>query len=151
MRPDPHHRYSGKDSGRIIYLGDVRRRRAAARRHTPDRYYLLGLLLVALAGWALWLTVFLAVPPARLLTYTAFCASLWVALAATAAIVAYGIEWQLGRYPVLSISFRRGALFASVVVLNLALLASHHWMLAAGLVLALAALMAELALTQLYR
>jgi hypothetical protein len=151
MRPDPHHRYSAKDSGRIIYLGDVRRRRAAARRQAPDRYYLLGLLLLALAGWALWLTVFLAVPPARLLTYAAFCASLWIALGSTAAIAAYGIEWRLGHFPLLSVCLRRGALVASVVVLNLALLAAHHWLLPAGLVVAVAALMTELALTQRLR
>ena len=150
MRPDPHHRYSGKDSGRIIYLGDVRRRRAAARR-APDRYYLLGLLLVGLAGWAMWLTIFLTVPPPRLLTYTAFCGSLWVALAATTAVAAYGIEWKVGGYPLLSVCFRRGALVAFVVVLNLALLAAHHWLLPAGLVVAVAALMTELALTQRLR
>lgn len=128
MRPHPHHHHPPGDTGRIIRLGDVRRRRAA-RTRAPDRHYLASLLLIAAVGWALWLTVLFTLPPARLLTYVAFLAPLWLAVAASGALVAYGIEWKRGLVPSLAVCGRRGALTALLVVLNLAALSAHRWSL----------------------
>lgn len=128
MRPDPRHQQSPTSSDRIIYLGDVRRRRAI-RKRAPDRQYLAALFLVAAVAWAAWLTVLFTVQPMRLLTYVAFLAPLWVALTSTGSIVAYAAEWRRGMFPGLRVCVRRGALAASVIELNLALRAAHHWSL----------------------
>lgn len=138
MRPNPQQARNDEHPGRIIYLGDVRRRRGG-RDRAPDGHYLGVLALVALAGWIAWLLVLLNLQPARLISYTAFFTPLWVALAASGALVAYGIDWRRGLMPGLIQSGRRGALAASVVVLNLALLASHHWSLPVGAITLVAA------------
>lgn len=126
MRPHPHHHHPPGETGRIIRLGDVRRRRAA-RTRAPDRHYLASLFLVAAVCWALWLTVLFTVPPVRLLTYIAFLTPLCVALAASGALLAYAIDWQRGLAPSLSTCGRRGVLGALLVVLNLAAQAAHRW------------------------
>ena len=131
MRPDPHQQHPERQSGRIIYIGDVRRRRAA-RRRAPDRYYLTAFALVALGAWAIWLAVVLSLSPARLLTYLAFFAPLAAALTATGAIVAYGLEWRFAGAPGLRRSTVQGGLLAALVIVNLALLAAHHWVLPVG-------------------
>jgi hypothetical protein len=128
MRPNPTHPRD-EDSGRIIYLGDVRRRRSSRRRQTPDHHYVLVLGLVAIAAWIVWLSVFLTLPPARLLTYLAFFAPLFVAVAGSCTVIAYAIDWRRGYYPSLRECLRRGTLAAAVVVVNLAAMAAHHWML----------------------
>jgi hypothetical protein len=71
--------------------------------------------------------VVFTVPPARLLTYLAFFAPLWIALASSSAIGAYAIVWRLGNVPDLPSCSRRGALLATFSVANLGLLATHHW------------------------
>lgn len=114
------------EGGRIIYLGDVRRRRARGRL-APDRHYLAVLALVALAAWALWLVVLLTLPPARLLTYLAFFLPLGIALSVTGALVSYAADWRFGALPSLRRALRRGLLLAGVVILNGALLAAHLW------------------------
>jgi hypothetical protein len=117
---------AGRESTRIIYMGDVRRRRGK-QRQAPDRQYLGALGLVALSAWAVWLTVLFSLEPARLLTYIAFFFPLSVALAATGSLAVYGFEWRGGTRPSLRLAGRRGLLFALFVVANLALLAAHRW------------------------
>jgi hypothetical protein len=126
MRPDPTERHEHDPSGRIIYLGDVRRRRGP-KRQSPDRHYLAVVGLAALAGWAVWGIVLLTLPPSKLLTYLAFFVPLAVALAATATLAAYGIEQRQTHYAGLRGAGRRGASFAAVVIVNLAFLAAHSW------------------------
>lgn len=144
MRPTVQHHDTREQSGRIIYLGDVRRRRSG-RRRAPDRHYLLALCLVAVVAWTLWLAVFLSLPPARLLTYAAFLAPLWVALAATGSIAAYGLEWKRGYAPSLRACTRRGVLFASVLVVNLAVQAAHRWVLPVGAITVMAVVVVDVA------
>jgi len=131
MRPNPQHGHAQGEPGRIIRLGDVRRRRAA-RKRAPDRQYLAALLLLAAVGWAIWLTVFLTVPPSRLLTYLAFLAPLGIAVTATGALVAYAVDWHRGFAPSLLTCGRRGGLAAGVIVLNLALGGAHRWSVFVG-------------------
>jgi hypothetical protein len=138
MRPDPQDLRNETD-GRIIYLGDVRRRRTGRRRQQPDRHYLAALGLASVAAWAVWLTVVLTLQPARLISYVAFLLPLALALTATGSIVLYAVEWRLGQLPSLRAEVRRAALVAGVVVANLALLAAHRWSI---LVLGLSALLA---------
>jgi hypothetical protein len=144
MRPNPtqHH---DSDSGRIIYLGDVRRRRSSKGRQAPDRHYLLVLALAAIAAWGVWLVVLFTLPPARLLTYLAFFVPLSVAVGCTGTLVAYGLEWRLGYFPSLGTCLRRGFLAAVAVVLNLAFLAAHRWILPIGAVSIAAAVFTDLA------
>lgn len=115
-----------KDSARIIYMGDVRRRRGK-QRQAPDKHYLGAVGLVALSAWSIWVTVLFSLEPARLLTYLAFFLPLAVALAATGTLAAYWMEWKMGGMPSLRISYRRGALFALALTANLALAAGHKW------------------------
>lgn len=147
MRPDPHQQQTPERTDRIIYLGEVRRRRAL-RTRAPDHHYLASLLVVAAVAWAVWLVVFLTVAPAKLLTYLAFLAPLWLAIVATGAILTYGVEWQRGFVPSLPGSIRRGAWLASLVVANAALRFAHHWgwPVAVGMVLLAAA--AEFLITE---
>ncbi|HZU12781.1 MAG TPA: hypothetical protein VFB58_08080 [Chloroflexota bacterium] len=130
------------EAGRIIYLGDVRRRKTSRRRLSPDRHYLAALAVVALAAWALWALVVLTLPPARLLTYLAFFLPFGLALASTGALVAYAAERRFGTAPSLSGSVRRGILLGAFAVLNGATLAAHLWspvVLLGGAVVAAAA------------
>lgn len=139
MRPDPDDHSSGSDPARIIYLGEVRRRRAS-RSTAPARQYLAVLGLIALVSWALWLSVLLALQPARLLTYLAFFIPLWVALASTLTIALYTFEWRRGLLARLSRCGARSAVLATVLVVNLALQAAHRWsVIVAGATLLLAA------------
>lgn len=85
--------------------------------------------MVAAGFLAVWLAVVLTLSPQRLLTFLAFFAPLFGALAAIGAVVAYAVEWQRGYYPSLRECLRRGVLGAGVVVLNLALVAAHRWKL----------------------
>lgn len=128
MRPDPRQHPERDESGRIIYLGDVRRRRGS-RRQEPDTHYLAALVLVAVACLAIWAAVLLTLQPARLLTYLAFFVPLGIALAALATIGVYALEWRRGLFPSLSRCVRRGALIAVVIVANLAVRAGHRWTL----------------------
>jgi hypothetical protein len=143
MRPNPTQPHDS-DSGRIIYLGDVRRKRTSRRRQAPDRHSPVVLCIIAAAAWAVWLTVFLTLPPARLLTYLAFFTPLFVAVAATGAVLAYAVEWQRGYYPSLTVCLRRGALLAAVVVSNLSFLAAHRWVLPVVVVSVVAAVLVDI-------
>lgn len=140
MRPDPHPS-TPEESDRIIYIGDVRRRRG--KRRAPDRQYLAVLAIIALAAWAIWIAVTLTLAPARLLTYLAFFTPLSIAIAATSAVVIYTLEWRAGRFPTLRGSVRRGGLVAALIIANLALLASHHWSVPAAGVTILGAIAVE--------
>lgn len=142
MRPDPHHPSSHDDTDRIIYIGDVRRRRQGKRR-APDRHYLAAVAAVGVAAWAIWAVVLLTLAPARLLTYLAFFVPLGVALAATTALAIYGVEWRSGRISSLRASIRRGILVALLIVVNLALQASHHWSVPGAGITILAAIAVE--------
>lgn len=142
MRPDPQDTSTDRDVDRIIYLGDVRRRKVARRRQAPDRHYLAALGLVAAASWAVWLTVVFSLQPARLLTYVAFFAPFAIALAATCSIALYLGEQSVGRLPVLGAEVRRGVLVSAVVVFNAGFQAAHRWSIAVlgiSLLLAIAA------------
>jgi hypothetical protein len=143
MRPNPTQRRD-EDSGRIIYLGDVRRRRTSRRRQAPDHHYILVIGLIAIAAWGVWLTVFLTLPPARLLTYLAFFTPLAVAVLCTATVIAYGIDWQRGYFPSLQECLRRGTLSAGVVVLNLVAMAAHKWSLPVALISIVAAILTDI-------
>jgi hypothetical protein len=142
MRPDPHHPTAHDDTDRIIYIGDVRRRRQGKRR-APDRHYLAAVAAVSVAAWAIWVVVLLTLAPSRLLTYLAFFVPLGLALAATSALAIYGAEWRSGRLPSLTDSIRRGILVALLIVANLALQASHHWSIPGAGISILAAIVAE--------
>jgi hypothetical protein len=126
MRPNPTQPHD-TDSGRIIYLGNVRRKRSARRRQAPDGHYLALTAVVGVAAWAVWATVLLTLPPSRLLTYLAFFAPMFVGMACIGALSSYTVEWRRGYYPSLRASLRRGVLAAAVVVANLAFLAAHRW------------------------
>jgi hypothetical protein len=126
MRPDPTERHDHDPSGRIIYLGDVRRRRGS-KRQSPDHHYLAALALIAVAGWAAWSVVVINLNPSKLLTYLAFFAPLSIALIATATLAAYVVDFRRLEYASLRIAGRRGFSFAAVVVINLSVLAAHHW------------------------
>ena len=126
MRPDPTERHEHDPSGRIIYLGDVRRRRGP-KRQSPDHHYLAVVALAALAGWAAWVIVLFTLPPSKLLTYLAFFIPLAIATASTATLLAYALEQRRTHYASLTGAGRRGASFAAVVILNLAFLAAHRW------------------------
>jgi hypothetical protein len=141
MRPDPTERHEHDPSGRIIYLGDVRRRRGT-KRQSPDHHYLAAVALAALVGWVVWCAVLLTLPPSKLLTYMAFFIPLAVAVASTATLVAYGLEQRRAHYATLRSAGRRGASFAAVVIVNLACLAAHRWtvLLAALTIVAVIAL-----------
>jgi hypothetical protein len=125
MRPDPRQDHERDASGRIIYLGDVRRRRS--RRTAPDRHYLAAVVLLGVVAWAVWLCVFLTLAPARLLTFLAFFVPLGLALAATGTVVAYAIDVRRTQVPSLLRAGRRGSLVAAVLVTNLAVTAAHRW------------------------
>ncbi len=138
MRPDPEHTYTeSSDSGRIIYLGDVRRRKAARKNALPDRHYLASIAVLAGLGWAIWLTVLFTVPPSRLLTYVAFSAPLSLGLGATSTLIAYAVEFRTTRVASVGRSIRRGSFLSVLVIGNLALLGAHRWT-----VLALVAMLA---------
>lgn len=142
MRPDPTERHEHDSTGRIIYLGDVRRRRGS-KRQSPDHHYLAALALIALAGWAAWAIVLFNLTPSKLLTYVAFFLPFFIALAASATLVAYLVEQQRYQFAGLRAAGRRGASFAAVVVINLAFLAAHHWSVPVLAVTALAAVGAD--------
>jgi hypothetical protein len=127
MRPNPHDGTTEDDAARIIYLGEVRRRRASRQRQQPDHHYLAALGLVAATSWAVWLTVVFSLPPARLLTYLAFFVPLGLAIGATSAIGLHLADTRAGRVPGLRQSIRRGYLIAGVIVANLAFLAAGRW------------------------
>ena len=126
MRPDPTERHEHDQSGRIIYLGDVRRRKGA-KRQSPDRYYLAALGLIALAGWAAWGVVMFSLSPSRLLSYLAFLTPLGIGLFASSTLLAYAVEYRRHHYARLLDAGRQGTLVTAVVLLNLSLLAAHHW------------------------
>ncbi|GAC1466822.1 MAG: hypothetical protein PVSMB7_12680 [Chloroflexota bacterium] len=115
------------DSGRIIYLGDVRRRKAGRGRRLPDRHYAAALVVVTVVSWAIWLTIVLTVPPSKLLTYLAFLSPLSVGLASSGALIAYALEYKTRAIPNIVRSLRRGLLFSAVAIVNVATLAAHHW------------------------
>jgi hypothetical protein len=127
MRPNPEDHSSLRESGRIIYLGDVRKRRAGSRRVSPDGHYLAALLLLAVSAWAVWATVIFSLPPTKLLTYVAFFAPLTVAVAATGTIAAFWSERFVTGFASLRVAGRRGVEMAAIITLNLAAFASHHW------------------------
>jgi hypothetical protein len=126
MRLEPRDDADEVDSDRVIYLGDVRRKRAAPDL-APDRHYLFALSAISLVAFGTWLTVLLTLPPQKLISYTVFFLPMWVTIGSVAAIGAYGLDKRLGRVPSLVVCLRRGGLVATSVVVNLALLAAHHW------------------------
>ncbi len=142
MHPDPQQDPRYDDPGRIIHLGEVRRRRRSAG-VLPDRHYLAGMLTAAVLGWLSWITVVLTVPPSKLLTYLAFFVPLWLALSATGSALAHMMESRALGMADFRHSVRRGALFGVVVVANLVLLAAHRWSLPALAVLCGAALFVD--------
>ena len=142
MRPDPRQHPERDESGRIIYLGDVRRRRGS-RRQEPDTHYLAALVLVAVACLAIWAAVLLTLQPARLLTYLAFFVPLGIALAALATIGVYALEWRRGLFPSLGRCARRGSLISAVIVANLAVRAGHRWTVLVALGSVAAALLVD--------
>jgi hypothetical protein len=146
MRPDPQHRRDDRNTGRIIYIGDVRKRRGG-QRQTPDRYYLAALALIGAMGWAAWLTVVMSLAPSRLLSYVAFFAPLAVALSATATIVLYAIDWWRGRLPTLRTCLRRAVLIAAVIEVNLAFLGARLWLAGVAAISIAAAVLLEVALS----
>jgi hypothetical protein len=133
MRPNPTQPHDA-DSGRIIYLGNVRRKRSSRRRQAPDRHYLAVIGVIAVAAWAVWLAVLLTLPPSRLLTYLGFFTPMFVGIAAIGALVSYAVDWRRGFYPSLRVSLRRGLLAGALVVTNLAFLAAHRWTSILGLI-----------------
>src|SRR5579872_224930 len=145
MHPDPEREQSGLPTGRIVYIGDVRRRREA-RRRAPDRHYLFALGLIALVAWAAWLAVLVSLAPSRLLSYLAFFTPLTIALSASGAIVSYVVEGRVTGWPVLRRSTRHGLLLAAVIVANLALLAAHRWILPVASVTVVGAVLVEIAI-----
>ena len=144
MRPQPQNRGHGEDPGRIIYLGDVRRRRRAESTRLHDYQYIIAVVPVALVAWALFLTVALTVPPSKLLTYVAFFLPLWIALWATGCLAFYLGETLFIGPSDLGDSVRRGCLLALFAVVNLAALAAHHWSVALLGVSATAAVLVDL-------
>lgn len=142
MRPDPTERHEHDPSGRIIYLGDVRRRKGS-QRQSPDRHYLAAIGLAALAAWAIWAVVLFSLAPSKLLTYIAFLAPLAIALAATGTLGAYAFEHRRHQYATLRPAFRRGFSLSGVTIINLSFLAAHHWSVIVFAVSALAAVIAE--------
>lgn len=147
MHPSPDSHYERNDVGRIVHLGEVRRRRQHSRYPSSQRYYLAVLLFVAAGAWTVWSIVLFSLPPFRLLTYLAFLAPLWVALASTGAAGWYGVERHMERFPRLSSCLRRGSLGATAVVLNLAFLAGNQWSPVVGIVLTASAVLAEIGLS----
>jgi hypothetical protein len=133
------------DSGRIISLGDVRRRRTS-RSRAPDRQYLAATAIIGGFAWLGWLLVLFTVQPTKLLTYIAFFAPLWLAVTSTGALGAYGIDWRRGALPSLRVCARRGALISSAIILNLAFLAAHRWSIFLLPVSAAAAIAIDIAL-----
>jgi len=119
---------------RIIYIGDVRRRRGKVSRQ-EHRHYLYVLSACALFAWAFWLVVALNLSPAKLLTYLAFLSPLWLALAFTGTVTALVLAARYSEFVSVRSSARRGMIAASVVVGNLGLSAAHHWSLLAPLLL----------------
>jgi hypothetical protein len=148
MRPDPRDRSTDGDVERIIYLGDVRRRRAGHKRQAPDRQYLAVLALAAVVAWAVWVTVVVSLQPSRLLSYLGFFVPFGVALSLTAGIGMYLVEERLGHAAALGAALRRGALVAGVVVVNAAFQAGHAWSVAVLGGSVLLALVAEAAATR---
>lgn len=148
MRPNPEHTNIDGEPARIIYLGDVRRRRAARQRQQPDRHYLAAFALVAGVSWAIWLNVVFSLHPARLLTYLAFFIPLSVALATTSAIGIHLVESRAGHLPGLRQSLRRGILVAGVIVANMAFLAASRWSVLVLGVSILAALSVEVGMAR---
>jgi hypothetical protein len=148
MRPNPDHRSSEDDSARIIYLGDVRRRKTARQRKQPDHHYLAALGLIALVSWAIWLDVVFSLHPARLLSYLAFFVPFAAAIATTSAIALHIGETRAGRFPGLRQSVRRGVLIAGVVVANMAFLAAGRWSVLVLGLSTLAALSVEVGMTR---
>lgn len=126
MRPDPNHGLPDTDTGRIISLGEVRRRKSR-HRSTDDRSYLAVLVFVGAMGWALWSAVLLSLRPARLLTYLAFFVPLSAALAATLALGLYWLEYRRHGFPLVTRAVRRGTLVSTVACANLAMQAAHRW------------------------
>lgn len=128
MRPDPQHRRNSAESGRIIYIGDVRKRRGI-RGQAPDRYYLWAIALVAAMSWGAWLTVVMSLAPSRFLSYVAFFVPLAVALAATWTVSLYAIVWWRGGRPSVAVSARRAVLITAAIEINLGFLGARMWLL----------------------
>lgn len=145
MRPEAQLHGSDDTPNRIIYIGDVRRKKQGRTRQ-PDMQYLAVLGLIALAAWVVWGVVLFNMVPSRLLSYMAFLTPLTVALTASGSIGAYVIEYRMGYVPALRSCVRRGLLVAAVLVLNLVVLAAHRWALPLLGVSAVLALGVELAM-----
>jgi hypothetical protein len=135
------------DSGRIISLGDVRRRRIG-RGRAPDRQYLAATAVIVGFAWAGWLLVVFTVQPTRLFTYVAFFTPLSLALSATGTLAAYAIDWRRLSVPSLRLCARRGLLTSSAIILNLAFMAAHRWSIVLLPVSAAAAILADIAIAR---
>ncbi len=143
MQPDFRDETEHSPDDRIIYIGDVRRRRSNVSRQ-EDRHYLYVMSACALFAWAVWLVVALNLSPAKLLTYLAFLSPLWLALALTGTVIALVLAAKHSESVSVRVSARRGMIAASVVVGNLGLSAAHLWSLLALLLLLAAAAGVEL-------
>jgi|SRR5579875_3266033 len=113
------------ESGRVIDLGAVRRRRS--RRRSPDGLYLVVLGLLAVFFWVIWLAVLFNLYPSKLLTYLAFLIPLFGAVASTGAFGAYLFEARRSGIADIGMAVRRGAIIASVVIVNLGFQFAHRW------------------------
>jgi hypothetical protein len=142
MRPDPQRRRKAPETGQIIYIGDVRRRRGP-RKQTPDRYFLAAIGLVAAMGWGAWITVLMSLPPSRLLSYLAFFIPLAVALTGTGTIAIYTFQWWRGAIGDLWTSARQAFLATAVVEVNLGFLGARLWLIAIAAASIAAAVMIE--------
>ena len=127
MRPHPHDQSSDDSPARIIYLGDVRRRRNP-RRATPDRHYLASIAMVAIIMWLVWVMVLFTIQPSRLLSYLAFFIPLSLALADTS--VPRGCissSGGVGTCPICAAACFGERSASAVASINLGFQAAHLW------------------------
>jgi hypothetical protein len=107
-------------------------------------YILIGLAPLAWAGLILFTNY---IPPATLLTFSAFFLLLGVALTSTFAPLAYliGLRFLSSRLYRATIchALRQGILLALCVILNLILLALHSWNIVTAIVIFVAAIIIE--------
>lgn len=96
-------------------------------------------IMLAVAGLislGVWLAVLFTLSPHRLLTYTAFFVPFWIFVTAFSACALQGLRDRLTLDHEVDIrsSIRQGAVFGSLLVINLAVAAAHRWSLITPLV-----------------
>lgn len=104
------------------------RRVEAQSAPTFEGHRFAALLALGAVSFAVWLGVLFTIPPHRLLTYLAFFAPFWVAVASVGAAIVYITASRKPNAHVRALgnSVRQGALVASAIVALLALLAGRH-------------------------